>query len=79
MNLAGINDGSLFGPGYVARYIQSGVVHTAGEGLTDLQNPRLTGRAFQDFINQSLWGMQLDKIISSVKSKNALVKNKVKE
>lgn len=67
VNIAGTNDGSLFGPGYVVRYISHGVAHTAGEGLNWKQSPLLTGDAVQAAANEALWGRQMSKIISSAK------------
>lgn len=66
VNLAGIGDGSLFGPGYVARYVQNGIAHTAGEGLSPLQWPF---ESLQNAANQVVWGKQMEDIISKSRKK----------
>ena len=63
VNTAGSGDGSLFGPGYVARYIQNGVVHTAGEGMDPAQSGWFTTPFMQNWGNENVWGSQMDKII----------------
>lgn len=56
VNIVGVGDGSLFGPGYVARYVRGGWAHTAGEGNNFKQSPAVTGQTIQDIANQALWG-----------------------
>jgi RHS repeat-associated protein len=68
VNIAGKQDGSEFGPGYVVRYVQNGVAHTAGEGTAWLQadaDPDL--REANSFGNQLIWGTQMNNIISEAK------------
>lgn len=65
--------GSLFGPGYVARFVQNGTAHTVGEGLSPLQStipisPFPLAQLIQDAANEALWGRQMSKIIGSAKS-----------
>lgn len=60
--------GSLFGPGYVARYVQNGVVHTIGEGLNAIQSPLVIGPLVQYAADEGLWGSQMSSIIGSAKS-----------
>jgi hypothetical protein len=69
VNTAGTNDGSAFGPGYVARYVKDGVAHTTGEGLDWKQAPALTGKTLQDLGNQAVWGSQLSELIKKCKCK----------
>jgi RHS repeat-associated protein len=58
------NPNSLFGPGYVARYVKDGKAHTAGEGANPMQSPKVTGRPFQDVANEVLWGGQMKRLIN---------------
>ena len=70
VNMAGRNDGSAFGPGYVARYIKAGVVHTTGEGVNwKQQAPTLSAKTLQNLGNQGVWGRQLTKFIEKCKCK----------
>jgi hypothetical protein len=63
VNTAGVGDGSVFGPGYVARYVQGGRVYTRGEGTSGWQS---FGSA-SDFMNEQIWGEQLDRIVEKCK------------
>jgi RHS repeat-associated protein len=63
VNIAGVGDGSLFGPGYVARYVAGWWAHTAGEGNNFKQSPAVTGQTIQDIANQALWGEQMSGFI----------------
>lgn len=68
VNTAGTNDGSLFGPGYVARYVSGGSVHTSGEGLNWRQAPwvlggPVIGPLVQWGANEAVWGDQMRDIV----------------
>jgi hypothetical protein len=69
VNIAGTDDGSLFGPGYVARWVTGTQSHTAGEGLNWKQSPSLTGQGFQNAANNEIWGDQLSRFIEECKCK----------
>ena len=64
VNTAGVGDGSFFGPGYVARYVEDGRVHTVGEGTNWKQSPAVTTRTFQNIGNYWVWGQQMREIVS---------------
>jgi hypothetical protein len=65
--------GSFFNPGYVAREIVDGVVHTYGEGTSLAQSgladwvitnsASMSGRVTVDYINDAIWGIQMQKFI----------------
>ncbi|MDB6063389.1 MAG: Repeat family protein [Verrucomicrobiaceae bacterium] len=55
--------GSLFGPGYVARYVTDGVAHTVGEGTNYIQSPLVLGPPVQWAADEGLWGHQMSGII----------------
>jgi len=55
--------GSLFDPGYVARYVSNGVAHMVGEGLNAIQSPLVIGPPVQIAADELLWGRQMDGII----------------
>jgi uncharacterized protein RhaS with RHS repeats len=59
VNTGGRTDDSLFGPGYVARYIDNGLVHTVGEGT----NPWQDIPFFSNYLAEDFWGPSLEKII----------------
>jgi hypothetical protein len=69
VNMAGKNDGSAFGPGYVARYVQDGQAVTMGEGLNWKQDPELFGQTAQTIAVQLLWGQQMSQIIAKCRCK----------
>ena len=52
----------LFGPGYVVRYVENGVAHTAGEGLNYKQS-NIGTKTLQRAANQLLWGRQMSQLI----------------
>ena len=54
---------SQFYPGYVARQVINGVVHTYGEGLNPLQSPAFIPQWIQDIGNQAVWGWQMNDLI----------------
>lgn len=63
VNTAGVGDGSDFGPGYVARYVQGGRAYTKGEGTSMFQSiGPLSNRE-----NEKLWGKDLERIIKKCK------------
>lgn len=70
VNMAGIGDGSLFGPGYVVRYTKDGIAHTAGEGTNFKQNPGITGQNLQDLGNYAVWGRQMNDILKKCGCRN---------
>ena len=60
VNTAGVGDGSAFGPGYVARYVQGGYAYTKGEGTNFSQSVD----PVTDFFNQYIvWGRDLERMI----------------
>jgi RHS repeat-associated protein len=61
--------GSLFGPGYVARYVTGGVAHTIGEGTNPIQSPIIISPFIQYAADEALWGSQMSNIIGKSKSK----------
>jgi RHS repeat-associated protein len=61
--------GSLFGAGYVARYVTGGVAHTIGEGVNPIQSPLVLGPLVQYAADEALWGRQMSNIIGKAKSK----------
>ena len=63
VNIAGVNDGSQFGPGYVARYTRNGRAYTVGEGTNWKQSPYITGHGVGFIANQLTWGSQMSDII----------------
>ena len=63
VNAAGRNDGSAFGPGYVARWVENGKVYTGGEGLDWWQSPNAFGQKSQDFGNWYIWNRDLQRKI----------------
>jgi hypothetical protein len=63
VNTAGVADGSAFGPGYVARYVQGGSAYTVGEG----NNWKQGADWLTDPANEMLWGRDLDRIIQKCK------------
>jgi hypothetical protein len=69
VNMTGGN--SAFRDGYVAREVVDGVAHTYGEGNNMLQrdtwDPLGTTRALNSYMNQSVWGGQMDRIINNAK------------
>ena len=68
ISTAGVGDGSLFGPGYVMRYVKNGVAHTAGEGQNWKQSATYPiTPAFQWVNNQIVWGLQMDRFIEECK------------
>jgi hypothetical protein len=64
---------SFFNPGYVAREIVEGVVHTYGEGTSLAQSAladwlitntaSLSGLVTVDYINDAIWGTQMQTFI----------------
>jgi RHS repeat-associated protein len=62
VNTAGVDDGSAFGPGYVARYVEDGYAYTKGEGTSTQQ-----GLGPSDWANEQLWGKDLERIIEKCK------------
>jgi hypothetical protein len=70
VNTAGVDDGSLFGPGYVARYVSNGKVHSVGEGANWKQSPAVTGQWMQDRANEAVWGNQMRETVSKCKCGN---------
>jgi RHS repeat-associated protein len=52
----------LFGPGYVVRYVQNGVAHTAGEG-TNYKQSNIATKTLQRAANEALWGRQMSRLI----------------
>ena len=65
VNTAGVGDGSAFGPGYVARYVQNGRAYTKGEGTSGYQSVG----PLSDYANERLWGKDLERIIDKCKCK----------
>ncbi|MGH8758993.1 MAG: hypothetical protein ACREVW_05690, partial [Burkholderiales bacterium] len=58
--------GSAFSPGYVAREVSDGVAHTYGEGTFIFQNDaNFAWRWFNDTVNESVWGGQMDEFIEN--------------
>lgn len=61
------HQGSQFAHGYVVRWVENGVAHTAGEGMDWIQS---------DFnpltypMNEGIWGGQLDEIIKKRREEN---------
>jgi RHS repeat-associated protein len=66
VNITGPN--SAFSPGYVAREVANGFVHTYGEGLNPWQSPAATAGWGQDFANDFVWGQQMDDFIRRARS-----------
>jgi hypothetical protein len=66
VNITGPN--SAFSPGYVAREVANGFVHTYGEGLNPWQSPAATAGWGQDFANDFVWGQQMDDFIRRSRS-----------
>lgn len=65
VNVAGVGDGSVFGPGYVARYVQGVRVYTKGEGTSGWQSIG----SLSDWMNEKIWGEDLERIIQKCKCK----------
>ena len=63
VNTAGVNDGSAFCPGYVARYVNNGMVHTVGEGINPTQAISAADLAAEHLV----WGPDLERIINECK------------
>jgi hypothetical protein len=61
--------GSLFGAGYVARYVNGGKAYTIGEGTNAIQSPLVLSGLVQYAADEALWGRQMSSIISGAKSK----------
>ena len=55
--------GSAFPPGYVARMVKNGVLHTYGEGGNWQQAPNLSGQVTQDFFNWLVWTRQSERLV----------------
>ena len=74
VNMTG--NGSTFSPGYVARTVSDGVAHTYGEGTNPIQSnldqdqwgPIPLG-ALNNFINEQVWGGQMDEFISKAQKR----------
>ncbi|MFZ0870723.1 MAG: RHS repeat-associated core domain-containing protein, partial [Rhodanobacter sp.] len=74
VNMTG--NGSTFSPGYVARAVADGIAHTYGEGTNVIQSdfgqdawgPIPLGAA-NNYINQQVWGGQMDGLISNASKK----------
>lgn len=64
VNMAGTGKGSLFGPGYVARYVNNGTAYTVGEGTNYKQSYLVTGAGFNYVANELVWGLQMSDLIS---------------
>jgi hypothetical protein len=60
--------GSAFPPGYVARLVKNGGLHTYGEGGNWQQSPRLSGQGIQDFFNRKVWGKQSERLVRRAQS-----------
>ena len=61
--------GSAFGPGYVARGIKDGVVHTYGEGTHPVQS-FLVPSLVRSIANELVWGRQMKKFVDECSCKN---------
>jgi RHS repeat-associated protein len=59
--------GSLFPWGYVAHEVSNGVAHTYGEGDNFKQSPKVWGQGVEDFLNNEVWGSQMDDLIAKAK------------
>ena len=59
------NSGSQFSPGYVARTVTGGFVHTYGEGLSVAQSPYLPLPYIQEYMNDKIWRKQMREIVDS--------------
>jgi RHS repeat-associated protein len=57
--------GSAFHPGYVARLVKNGGLHTYGEGGNWQQSPFLWGQAIQDFGNWLVWTKQSKRLVEN--------------
>jgi hypothetical protein len=55
--------GSAFGPGYVARWVKDGVIHTSGEGTSWIQSP-LVPASVRAIANELVWGKQMAKFVA---------------
>jgi hypothetical protein len=67
VNITGV--GSQFSPGYVARQVRNGAVHTYGEGQNFWQSPLIFGQPAQDFANWWVWGRQMRSIVDKTQSR----------
>lgn len=68
VNLTG--PGSLFGPGYVARYVINGMAYSVGEGANWMQAQAIPlNDALQWGADEYLWGRQMSQIIAASKSR----------
>jgi hypothetical protein len=66
INITGDGDifnGGIFKPGYVAKTIIDGTVHTVGEGESFFQSPDLIGQWPQDRANNYVWKDLVERII----------------
>jgi RHS repeat-associated protein len=60
--------GSAFHPGYVARLVKNGGLHTYGEGGNWQQSPFLGGQAIQDFGNWLVWTKQSKQLVENAQA-----------